>query len=106
MNIIWSESALDVFSATADYVQENFGDIACAKFIQKVKHTADILSCNPGIGIIEPRLSKASIKYRSINADGINRIVYFVEEDCIHIVDFWNMRRNPKTLANRVLKNT
>ena len=104
MNVIWSESALEIFSATADYIQDEFGDKTRDEFVQKVTHTARLLERDPGLGIVEPRLVKAPVEYHSINAgDDINRIIYFVEGDIVQIADFWNMRRNPKTLAKRLL---
>lgn len=103
MNVIWSESAFEIFSETSDYIQGKFGERARDIFVQKVHKTVSLLAINPGIGVVEQRLVNAPVEYHSINADGINRIVYYVEGDTIQIADFWNMRRNPKTLTDRLL---
>ncbi|MBR6277491.1 MAG: type II toxin-antitoxin system RelE/ParE family toxin [Bacteroidales bacterium] len=104
MKVIWSERAGNIFSETAEYIQNEYGDKERQKFIQRVLKITKLLENNPNLGIVEPRLKKAPVEYRSYCVDHINRIVYFVEDNYIKISDFWDMRRNPKTLANRLLK--
>lgn len=103
MKIIWSEMAQHSLDATVEYVQHEFGDVARRKFVETVKHTVTLLCSNPNIGIVEERLSNAPVEYRSIIVGRLNRIVYFVEDNTIQVADFWNMRRSPKTLTDRLL---
>ena len=46
------------------------------------------------------------MQFRSVKVSDINRIVYYVGETVIEVVDFWDMRRNPELLAERVINNT
>ncbi len=43
-----------------------------------------------------------SITYRSLIVKRLNKMVYRIDNDCIIIVDFWNLRRNPDKLRNQV----
>ena len=40
--------------------------------------------------------------YRSYVVNRLNKIVYFVKEDHIEVADFWDVRREPKKLSERV----
>ncbi len=104
MIVVWSEFAQKLFFETADYIQNEFGYKDRVKFVERVLKITKLLENNPNLGMVEPRLKKAPVKYRSYNVDHINRIVYVIENEIIKISDFWNMRRNTKTLAKRLLK--
>ena len=39
--------------------------------------------------------------YRSYVMNGLNKMVYRIEDDTIYIVDFWDVRQDPSTLAER-----
>ena len=39
--------------------------------------------------------------YRSYVMNGLNKMVYRIEYDTIYIVDFWDVRQDPSTLAER-----
>ena len=56
----------------------------------------------PNIGSVEPLLADRSIMYRSYVVNRLNKIVYFVKEDHIEVADFWDVRREPKKLSERV----
>ena len=40
-------------------------------------------------------------EYRSIVVGTLNKIIYYVDSDVIYIADFWDVRREPKTLAEQ-----
>ena len=41
------------------------------------------------------------MSYRSIIINGLNKLVYRIDDDIIHIVDFWDTRREPKNQASQ-----
>ena len=43
-----------------------------------------------------------SIIYRSVIINGLNKMVYYVEDDTLHIAGFWDTRSEPKAQASQV----
>ena len=56
---------------------------------------------HPDLGKLEPLLVKREKVYRSIVVGSLNKIIYYVDSDVIYIADFWDVRREPKTLAEQ-----
>ena len=105
MKVKWSDFALNEFVQTADYIDKHFGESTRIKFVNEVRYVDSLLSTQPYIGRKEPILEKAALQYRSVKVSDINRIIYYIGEEIIEIVDFWDMRRNPELLAERVINN-
>ena len=59
------------------------------------------MKSQPGIGSIDPLFSDRAIMYRSMVINGLNKMVYCVKDDAIHIACFWDCRREPTTLAEK-----
>ena len=70
--------------------------------MQDVQHANMLLSENPNMGSPDPLLADRSIMYRSYVVNRLNKIVYFIKEDHIEVADFWDVRREPKKLSERV----
>ena len=47
-------------------------------------------------------MANATIEYRSIVVNRLNKIVYWINNDDIEIVDFWDTRREPIAQAEQV----
>ena len=58
---------------------------------------------NPNLGALEPLLKQHTKQYHSIVATQYNKIIYFVNDDHIEIVAFWDVRREPTKLANEII---
>ena len=102
MIVKWSDYAENEFLNTLDYVEEHFGEKTRDNLFNSVNHTNDILIDQPYAGRKELLLENDLIQYRSILVSDINRIVYYVEEESVNVVDFWDMRRDPDFLAKRI----
>lgn len=72
------------------------------KVFSDISHIAKLLKDNSYLGRIEPLLDEASVAYRSITVNKLNKIIYYVNDDTIEIVDFWDTRMDPLQLSNRV----
>ena len=72
-------------------------------FRQQVADAVNMLSRSPGIGQIDPLFANHSATYRSIIINGLNKMVYRVDGNTIHIVAFWDTRMEPETQAENVL---
>ncbi len=88
----------------ARYIKTEFGEKSRNKFLDEYDHTIDRLAINPYIGPIEPSLAHLPVEYHSLVVAKKNKIIYYVvdDDDIVKIVDFWDCRRNPKTLVAQV----
>lgn len=71
-------------------------------FYKNLDEIEEDLSDFPELGRIEPLLQDRSKSYRSLVATKYNKIIYYVDDDKIYIVDFWDARREPKAQASRL----
>ena len=87
MKVKWSERA--------NYIRREFGAKRKYIFKQEIRNTTDLLKRSPGIGQIDPLFANRAATYRSVIINGLNKLVYRVDEDTIHIVAFWDTRKEP-----------
>lgn len=102
MKIIWTESAQKSQDAAAAYIFNEFGAMPLIDFYKNLDEIEEDLSDFPELGRIEPLLQDRSKSYRSLVATKYNRIIYYVDDDKIYIVDFWDTRREPKAQVSRL----
>ena len=101
MNVVWHAQAEEALINAAVYIQNHFGKRFREKFVVNVQQTEQALRLNPNLGKIEPLLVKREKEYRSIVVGSLNKIIYYVDGDLIYIADFWDVRREPKALAEQ-----
>lgn len=89
-----------ILSAYAWGITE-FGVLVADRFLANIQHDIQLLSIYPYIGFIEERLADKSRSYRSLPVRPHFRLIYYVDESQseLHIVDFWDVRRDPKQLT-------
>ena len=102
MKIIWTDSAQQSQDAAADYIFDEFGAMPLLDFYNNLDEIEANLIAFPEMGKVEPLLQDRSKLYRSIVASKYNKIIYFLEDNTIFIVDFWDTRREPKAQADRM----
>ena len=98
MKVIWSQKAKESLKRIIGYIFLSFGEKTTEKFKDKVFQTEKTLAINPNIGPKEPLLNNYPKAYRSIVVNNLNKIVYYIENDTLHIAAIWDTRREPKTL--------
>lgn len=103
MKVIWSEQTRDELRYTSDYILKEYGKKSRQGFMQEVLHIASLLETNPNIGPIELLLEEAPVVYRSTVINRLNKLVYYIHNDCVEIVALWDTRREPKSLRNSIL---
>ncbi len=101
MNVIWHAQAEEALIDAAVYIQNHFGKRFREKFVGSVRQTEHALRLNPYLGKLEPLLMNRVREYRSIVVGTLNKIIYYVDSDVIYIADFWDVRREPKALAEQ-----
>ena len=102
MRIIWTDSAQQSQDAAADYIFDEFGAMPLLDYYNNLDEIEANLMAFPEMGKVEPLLQNRSKLYRSIVASNYNKIIYYIDEDIIYIVDFWDTRREPKAQANKI----
>lgn len=101
MNVVWHAQAEEALVNAAVYIQNHFGKRFREKFVGSVRQTEYALRLNPYLGKLEPLLMNRVREYRSIVVGTLNKIIYYVDSDVIYIADFWDVRREPKALAEQ-----
>jgi plasmid stabilization system protein ParE len=102
MKVKWSPDARERMDKTADFIQEQFGLRSKMRFKKEVRRVNDLLKANPYLGPVEPLLEDLPLGYHSIVVSHLNKMVYYIADDTIHIADFWDTRREPKAQAQQV----
>jgi len=102
MKVIWHQQAIEGREQIAEYIREYFGAMSKARFLQEVRRIIRMLKLSPNIGSIDPLFANRSIAYRSIIINGLSKLIYFVEGDTVYVADFWDTRRDPTSLSERV----
>ena len=102
MRVIWHPQAEDALDQVANYVREQFGAKRRNFFLQEVRKTTKILQHSPYIGSIDPLFDDRPVTYRSIIINGLSKMVYYIDDNIIHIAAFWDTRREPKKQSEQV----
>lgn len=102
MKIKWHVKAKTAVHQTASYIRNKFDAKSASDFVKEVYYTEKLLENNPHLGAVEPLLSDLPVMYRSIVVNRLNKLVYWINEDTIEIVAFWDTRREPREQAKEV----
>ena len=102
MRVKWSERARRQRDEVANYIRQQFGAKRKYKFKQEIRETTDLLKRSPNIGQIDPLFSDRAMTYRSVIINGLNKLVYFVNDDTIYIAGFWDTRMDDEDQATSV----
>ena len=102
LKIKWATEARDRWRETALYIRQEWGFFALQKFKEKTEECQDRLEDFPALGKVEPLLEDRSKLYRSLVLTEQNKIIYYIEDNTIYIVDFWDTRREPKAQASKL----
>ena len=86
----------------ADYIRERFGFKRKKAFMQEVRQMTQKLRQSPYIGQIDPLFDSRAKTYRSVIVNGLNKMVYYIEDGTIHIAAFWDTRMEPEMQASNV----
>ncbi len=105
MKVRWSPGARERMDKTADFIQEQYGVKSKMRFKKEVRRVNDLLKANPYLGPVEPLLEDLPVEYHSIVVNSLNKMVYRIADDTIHIADFWDTRREPQKQAQQLKDN-
>lgn len=86
------------------YIIRSFGITAAEKFKESVIKAEKLLGSTPLIGPIEPLLVNHPRPYRFLLINNLNKVVYYIEDDIVHVATFWDVRREPKELVEDMVE--
>ena len=101
MKVKWVPQAKKEMRLVAKYINKEFGKKAKDDFIQDVRDASQLIGATPNVGQAESLLADRADMYRSYIVNR-HKIVYRIVDDHIEIADFWDVRRDPSTLADQV----
>ena len=102
MKIHWSKRAAAALHQVEEYILQEFGERIRREFMDEVDQAVLALTEMPMMGKLDPLFAHRHQAYRSIVVRRLNKIVYHVKGDTIHIAAFWDTRREPKAQARQV----
>lgn len=102
MEIIWSLRAKREVKHIVEYIDYMFGRTYSNDFYHGLECKTKQMEKFPEMGFPEPLLKDKRLLYRSIIFSKHNKLIYYIKNGVIRIVDVWDMRRNPEVLQNRV----
>ncbi len=102
MKVVWQTNADRQREQVAEYIRDEFGSKRRREFLQEVRQMTQQLKRTPNIGQIDPLFEGRAATYRSVIINGLNKLVYRIDDDTIHIVAFWDTRMEPEGLAAKV----
>ena len=102
MKIRWKDEAKASMRQIAKYINKKFGKKSCREFLQRVRDMVKSIKVNPFFPKVDPLFSNDDKAYRSVFINGLSRMVYYVEDDVVNIVAFFDGRRDAEEEAKRV----
>ena len=102
MKVVWDAKARKSRNQVAEYIHRHFGAKRKDVFLLEVRETTKMLKTHPNLGPIDPLFNDRPKTYRSVIINGLNKLVYRVDDDTIHIVGFWDTRMDDEDQATSV----
>ena len=99
MKVRWTKRARKEANKVAEYIFGSFGEKTYLDFLEEIEHLMSLLVEMPNMGSYERLLSDKKFPYRSLVINKKSKVIYRVEDDIIHVVDFWDCRCEPKSLT-------
>ncbi len=100
--IKWTNRAKQEYYSAISFGHLIWGIKAIGKLRSAVNEYSGLLRRFPMLGSIEPLLKERSLLYRSIVVHKHYKMIYMVKDDIVYVVDFWDVRKEPNSLTNRL----
>jgi plasmid stabilization system protein ParE len=102
MQVKFTDQAIAHLESIVDIFLEFAGERYAVKFSHLVDEKLNKLQRFPYIGFIEPLLIGRKYQFRATIIYDNYKMIYYVEEDTIWVVAFWDMRMDPEKLRNMI----
>ena len=91
-----------MLQSITDYYAEEGGISSVDNFLNVLQKKSEWLMKFPTAGTPEQLLAGRKHFYRFVILNRNIKMVYFVEDDVIHIAAFWDMRMHPDKLKRKI----
>lgn len=102
MQVRWNPDAKIRLSEIYLYYKEQFGVVTAQKVKNSIKACVTKLKLNPFLGKIEPDFVTLTHTYRSLVEHKNHKIIYYVEDEVLYIVDIWPCNMNPRKIQSHL----
>ena len=102
MRIEVHRKAGKMLQSLTDYYAEVAGMASVNDFLNIVRKKSEWLAKFPTAGTPEPLLAGRKFFYRYVILNRNIKMVYYVEDEIIHIAAFWDMRMHPNKLKRKI----
>ncbi len=104
MRVVWSFISAKDLNGIFEYYAKR-SPRAAAEIYNSILDAADLLAVSPYIAAFEPLLNDFPKTYRSfVTSKRKFKIIYYVENDMVHIARVWDCRQNPEKLKKQLSK--
>ena len=102
MIIHWHKRAATQLQQVEDYVLQHFGERIRKEFMDEVEQVVTELADMPTMGKLDPLFAHRKQAYRSIIVRRLNKLVYYVKDNTLHVAAFWDVRREPQEQTQQI----
>jgi plasmid stabilization system protein ParE len=104
MVIYWTDKAKQHLHNIFDYYAEVASSKIASKLVADITTATYPLAKFPQMAPVESALVEFPQEFRSLLVRKKYKVIYFVENESIHIVAVWNCRQNPDNLKNVIMR--
>jgi len=104
MVVRWSAVAEVRLKGIFDYYLDAAGDKVAMKIAVEIRNAVDSLGTMPLMAPVENDLTDREVVFRSLVINRRYKVIYFVEDESVIVVDIWDCHQNPVMLKKRVAK--
>ena len=97
MKIHWHKRAAAQLHQVEEYVLRDFGERVRQEFMDEVEQAVFSLADMPTMGKLDPLFAHRKQAY----VRKLNKVVYYIKGDTLHVAAFWDTRREPKNQAKQ-----
>ena len=101
-SITWTNRALATLDNVFEFYKER-SENAAIKLVNRLYNSASTLKTFPHAGVIEPLLDGFTVCFRTLVVEKHFKLIYYVEDNCVYIVEVWDTRQDPDRLIHYYL---
>jgi plasmid stabilization system protein ParE len=102
MVIVWTDKAKQHLKNIFDFYVETAGRKIAIKIVTDIKVATKPLTKFPQMAAVEPFLSDLPEKFRSLVVSKHYKVIYYMDNEAVHILAVWDCRQNPDNLKIQI----
>ncbi len=102
MVVRWYPRPRRVLKDIFDYYFNVAGHRTAIKIVERIRDSGESLKKMPYRASVELLLEDLPGKYRSLRVKPHYKVIYFVSDEAVNIVDIWDVRQDPRRLRRKM----